>query len=175
MNSSRTTKAVRQALEDLWKRSGLKGWCWGPKGTENRFSGTVLVLEMAGEIVAISEQNGQLMISEFQKAEHTKLGKSVRESLLGAGLLSAEDKEAFSMSGGNYTWFCDTCKKRDQVDPTGIDDPSVLANKIYEAHRRAQGPGESCADKNVRILDPNMVEQKDFQALVKMQGVPCLK
>ncbi|MDO8424378.1 MAG: hypothetical protein Q7S70_00380 [bacterium] len=172
MISDRRTKEVRTALDELWKKAGLKGWCWGPKGVKNCFSGTNLVLEVNGELVAVSDRDGQLSVSEFCRTEQTKLGRKVREALLRAGLLPAGEEEALSLSGGNYTWLCHVCKKRGQIDPTGIEDPAILAEKLYSAHREAAKEARrECSDKNVQILDPQMRECKELQELVALQRI----
>lgn len=177
MASNKRTKEIRQALEGLWKQASLKGWCWGPKVLLNRFSGNVLVLERRGEVVTVSDRDGQVIIHEFRQVKGTKLGEEARDVLLKAGLLSIEGKEAFSMSEGSYAWVCRVCKQRGEVDPTGIEDPRVLANKLYEAHRKAakEAGFPQLHDERVQILDPQMRECKDLQELVALQGVSCHK
>lgn len=171
--ANQRTKAIRQALAELWKKSsGLKGWCWEPKDARSGSGGTSLVLERKGEIVAVSEQNGRVVIREFRQTEKTELGEKVREILSSAGLLQAEDKKPFSLVPGYYTWRCDVCGRWGQVDPTGMED-YVLINRLYsEHHEAAQKAGHSEPhDNKVKIIDDRGQECKNLQELAALQKV----
>jgi hypothetical protein len=93
MNFETLVKA-RKVLDPIWKRSWLRGRCWGPKKLykrpyfENPFIYSNIIIAFESELVSISqESDGNLRIHEFRKMPNkTKLGKKIREILKENGL-----------------------------------------------------------------------------------------
>lgn len=79
---------ARRVLDSLWKKSLLRGSrCWGPKRKDNPFSASNIIIATEGELISVSQnENGELRVHEFTKAEGTLLGRKARAILQSQGL-----------------------------------------------------------------------------------------
>lgn len=88
MSYGSTLKEARKALESLWRKSLLRGHCWGKKTSlKGRVSGNPyadanIIMANRNELVAISQkEDGTLVVHEFMRVNNTILGEKIRESL----------------------------------------------------------------------------------------------
>jgi len=121
-------------------------------------------------LVSVSRKGEGLIVNEFQRTTGTKLGRQVRELLQEAGLLSGKS-EILSSSG--YTWKCNICRKKGEVDPGlagEVDSRGAgareLANRIYRSHEDAS-PG--CPPGNLEVINPQMVIEKRLMDLISLE------
>lgn len=70
----------------------------------------------------------------------------------------------------NYIWTCSFCNHRGKINADGIEDPQRLAELLYQDHAKRAVPGCDWR-KNVRIIDPNMRECRELQALLVLEKV----
>lgn len=86
MNFASLIKA-RKVLDFLWKKSQLKGRCWGPTDSKNPFSGSNITIAVGDELVSIIQNpDDSLKIHEFRRSDNTELGNIVEKNLKEAGL-----------------------------------------------------------------------------------------
>jgi len=157
---------TEQALNPLWQKARLKGYCWDLKSE----SGISLMVCLGEESVFVSKDEKGLITHEFRETTGTKLGRQVRKLLREAGLLPG--KSAI-LSSSSYTWKCSVCGKRGEVDPGlagEVDSRGAgareLAIRIYEAHEDAS-PG--CPPGNLEVISPQMVTEKDLMRLISLK------
>lgn len=173
MRNHNLINEARKALNSVWMIAWLKGRCWGPKRENNPHGGSNINIFVANEAVAISQHGDKLAIYEYRQTENTKLGKMVRETLIRAGM-ALDDGDAVAAKTGKmpqepyYMWGCEKCKKRGVIEYQDGDDPIVVAGHIFKEHA-AFSPG--CSHTNVKIIDHNMQEQKEFTRYLSLVKV----
>jgi hypothetical protein len=155
---------ARHVLDPLWKVAWLK------RCTERNFS-----LCVGNELISVSQQEGRLVINEFQikKTTGTKLGKEVRELFQKTRLMPQRTREIVSRSGN--TWCCSACGKRGEFDPgllAEVDSRGEgardIIRKIDKDHRESS-PG--CVSPKIEVFDVNMVRQEQLTKLLALERV----
>lgn len=79
---------ARSILRPLWKKSDLRGRCWGLVGKGNNpYARSNITFAMREELVSVCQSpEEELVIHEFVKTKGTSLGAIVRNVLLSAKL-----------------------------------------------------------------------------------------
>jgi hypothetical protein len=80
---------ARKVLDQLWRKSQLRGRCWGPTKTHsnNPFARSNITIAFGDELITIIQNlDGSLRIHEFSRSVNTELGRIVEEILKEAGL-----------------------------------------------------------------------------------------
>lgn len=106
-----------------------------------------------------------------QIQEGSKVEITIQDSVIGVRLLpvkSSKKAQEEVISTSDYTWFCEVCGKRGEINYDGVDDPRIIANNIYKDHTRAS---PKCSPANVQIIDRNMVKQEELSRLVALERV----
>jgi len=81
------TVKARKALRHLWKKSDLRGRCWGLRRNKSPFAGTNTTIALGDELISISmNPEKQLVIHQFKRVKETRLGTSVKNLLRAKGL-----------------------------------------------------------------------------------------
>lgn len=164
---------ARKALNPVWVIAWLRGRCWGEKRNDNLHGGSNINLFVGKESVTVSQHGDKLAIYEFCQTKNTKLGRMVRELLLRAGMQiddgdAVAGKTAKKPQEPYFMWGCEKCKKRGIIEYQDGDSFMVIAGHTFKEHATFS-PG--CGYLNIRIVDHNMVEQKEFTHYLSLVNV----
>lgn len=159
---------AKQVLNPLWEQAWLKGYIWDPESG----SAIGLMLCVGRELFIVLKKGKGLTIHESRMTSNTNFGRQARKLLQEAGLIPGMPE---IVSPSDYTWYCDACGKRGEVDAGlagEVDSKGAgakeLAKRIYDEHGVAS---LGCDPANVVVLNPQMVKEKELMRLISLERV----
>ena len=80
---------ARKSLDQLWRKSQLRGRCWGTvkEHFNNPFARSNITIAIGDELITIIQNpDGSLKVHEFCRSSNTELGRVVKKTLREADL-----------------------------------------------------------------------------------------